>query len=57
MDSLKEAEFSDDVTPRGKQDAAANGTRQGVNNYTEWFAGDNDMRGDYYGYDGPCLVE
>jgi Raf kinase inhibitor-like YbhB/YbcL family protein len=19
-----------------------------------WFAGDNDMRGDYYGYDGPC---
>ena len=19
-----------------------------------WFAGDPDMRGDYYGYDGPC---
>lgn len=55
VDSLKEAEFSDDVTPRGKQGPqAANGTRQGVNNYTEWFAGDNDMRGDYYGYDGPC---
>ena len=53
--SLKEAEFSSDVTPRGKPGPqAANGTRQGVNNYTDWFAGDNDMRGDYYGYDGPC---
>jgi Raf kinase inhibitor-like YbhB/YbcL family protein len=19
-----------------------------------WFAGDGDMKGDYYGYDGPC---
>jgi Raf kinase inhibitor-like YbhB/YbcL family protein len=28
--------------------------RQGINDYTDWFAGDNDMRGDYYGYDGPC---
>ena len=33
---------------------AAHGARQGINNYTDWFAGDNDMRGDYYGYDGPC---
>jgi Raf kinase inhibitor-like YbhB/YbcL family protein len=53
--SLKEAEFSNDVTPRGKPGPqATNGTRQGINNYTDWFAGDNDMRGDYYGYDGPC---
>ena len=28
--------------------------RQGINDYTGWFAGDKDMGGDYYGYDGPC---
>lgn len=53
--ALKEGEFSSEVTPRGKSGPqAAHGTRQGINNYTDWFAGDNDMRGDYYGYDGPC---
>ena len=26
----------------------------GINDYTAWFAGDEQMRGDYYGYDGPC---
>ncbi|RIX41160.1 MAG: YbhB/YbcL family Raf kinase inhibitor-like protein [Rhodocyclales bacterium GT-UBC] len=47
--------FSKAVTPRGKPGPQAlHGTRQGINNYTDWFAGDNDMRGDYYGYDGPC---
>jgi Raf kinase inhibitor-like YbhB/YbcL family protein len=30
------------------------GTRQGVNNYRDWFASDPDMAGDYFGYDGPC---
>jgi Raf kinase inhibitor-like YbhB/YbcL family protein len=28
--------------------------RQGVNDYTSWFAGDPDMAGEYFGYDGPC---
>ena len=32
----------------------ADGARQGVNDYTGWFAGDEDMAGDYFGYDGPC---
>ncbi|MGA9342165.1 MAG: YbhB/YbcL family Raf kinase inhibitor-like protein [Rhodanobacteraceae bacterium] len=27
---------------------------QGLNSYTDWFAGDDAMRGDYRGYDGPC---
>ncbi|MGA8277019.1 MAG: YbhB/YbcL family Raf kinase inhibitor-like protein [Rhodanobacteraceae bacterium] len=27
---------------------------QGLNSYTEWFEGDDAMRGDYRGYDGPC---
>ena len=47
--------FSKDVTPRGKPGPQSlHGSRQGINNYTDWFASDNDMRGDYYGYDGPC---
>jgi Raf kinase inhibitor-like YbhB/YbcL family protein len=48
-------EFSNGVTPRGKSGpASTHGARQGINDYTGWFAGDHDMRGDYYGYDGPC---
>jgi Raf kinase inhibitor-like YbhB/YbcL family protein len=55
LDEIKEGEFSSDVTPRGKPGPhAPHGARQGINDYTSWFAGDNDMRGDYYGYDGPC---
>lgn len=47
--------ISSGVTARGKDGPAApNGWRHGVNNYTDWFAGDDDMSGDYYGYDGPC---
>ncbi len=47
--------FSDGVTPGGKAGPGGPlGTRQGVNDYTAWFAGDESMRGDYHGYDGPC---
>ena len=52
---IKAGEFSKEITPRGKAGPAApHGTRQGINDYTGWFAVDNDMRGDYFGYDGPC---
>ncbi|MBL8257838.1 Raf kinase inhibitor-like YbhB/YbcL family protein [Pseudoxanthomonas japonensis] len=45
---------SDGVTARGKQQPAGPaGARQGLNDYTGWFAGDAQMGGDYYGYDGP----
>lgn len=55
LNSIGEGEFSHTVTPRGKAGpSAAHGARQGVNNYTDWFANDHDMSGDYYGYDGPC---
>jgi hypothetical protein len=48
-------EFANGVVPRGKPGpAAAAGARQGINDYTHWFASDLDMSGDYYGYDGPC---
>ena len=57
--SIAAASFSDGVTARGKagpQIAASPlvGVRHGLNDYTGWFAGDADMGGDYFGYDGPC---
>lgn len=52
---IAEGEFSSAVTPHGKPGPAGpRGTRQGINDYTGWFAGDDQMSGDYYGYDGPC---
>ena len=52
---IREGEFSNGVTAGGKSGPAApRGTRQGVNDYTMWFANDKDMAGDYFGYDGPC---
>ncbi|HHH38100.1 MAG TPA: YbhB/YbcL family Raf kinase inhibitor-like protein [Sedimenticola sp.] len=54
-DGIAEGEFSAGVTARGKAGPdAPGGTRQGINSYTDWFAGDPEMEGDYYGYDGPC---
>lgn len=55
LTEIAAGEFSSEVTPRGKPGPAApRGARQGINDYTGWFAGDGDMRGDYFGYDGPC---
>ena len=55
LTEIQAGEFSDEVTPRGKSGPSAqHGARQGINDYTAWFAGDHDMRGDYFGYDGPC---
>jgi Raf kinase inhibitor-like YbhB/YbcL family protein len=46
---------SDGVTARGKAGPEApGGGRHGINDYTSWFAGDPDMKGVYYGYDGPA---
>ena len=33
---------------------ALHGARQGINDYTGWFASDPQMSGNYFGYDGPC---
>lgn len=47
-------EFSNEVTPRGKAGPAApHGARRGINDFTALFANDNDLRGEYFGYDGP----
>jgi Raf kinase inhibitor-like YbhB/YbcL family protein len=51
---IVEASQSDGVIPRGKPGPGGpGGLRHGINDYTNWFAGDANMQGDYYGYDGP----
>jgi Raf kinase inhibitor-like YbhB/YbcL family protein len=53
--SVADGEHSRQVAPKGKSGPEARqGTRHALNDYTQWFAADHDMRGDYYGYDGPC---
>ncbi|MBW2462202.1 MAG: YbhB/YbcL family Raf kinase inhibitor-like protein [Deltaproteobacteria bacterium] len=51
--SIAEGELGKGVVARGK-DAQGPRGRRGKNDYTGWFAGDADMAGDYFGYDGPC---
>ena len=45
---------STEVTARGKDGGRGAIGVRGKNDYTDWFAGDPDMEGEYYGYDGPC---
>ena len=50
-----EGQWSRGFTARGKAGPATDGpARQGLNDYTGWFAGDAQMKGNYFGYDGPC---
>ena len=52
---VRDGEFSSSVTLKGKSGPLApRNTRQGLNDYTNWFANDPNMAGDYFGYDGPC---
>ena len=53
--SIEAGAYSKEITPKGKAGPSThNETRQGINNYTDWFANDHDMAGQYFGYDGPC---
>ncbi|MEN4902620.1 YbhB/YbcL family Raf kinase inhibitor-like protein [Luteimonas sp. TWI1437] len=52
--AIEAGSASDGVTPGGKRrPPGPAGARQGLNDYTGWFAGDADMAGDWFGYDGP----
>src|SRR5690606_11955850 len=54
-EEVEECAFSNGVTPRGKGGpVAAMSARQGINDYTGWFAQDREMNGEYFGYDGAC---
>lgn len=48
-------QFSSAISTGGKPGPdSLLGTRQGLNDFTVWFGDDEEMKGDYYGYDGPC---
>ncbi|NBB92267.1 MAG: YbhB/YbcL family Raf kinase inhibitor-like protein [Gammaproteobacteria bacterium] len=55
VNELTTGECCDGITPKGKRNPPGpEGTRQGLNDYTDFLAGDPDMAGHYAGYDGPC---
>ena len=54
LHEIREGEFCRGFTARGKSGPATlHGARHGINDFTGWFSGDEAMRGDYFGYDGP----
>lgn len=54
LSAIGEGEFSRGFSARGKPGPQApHGARQGLNDYTGWFAGNVEMAGQYFGYDGP----
>lgn len=51
---LAEGSASNGVTPHGKRSPSGpSGSRQGLNDYTQWFKNNPELQGDYFGYDGP----
>jgi Raf kinase inhibitor-like YbhB/YbcL family protein len=52
--SLDAGADSSGVTAGGKPPGPAKAGVRGINNYTDWFASDEKMKGNYAGYDGPC---
>ena len=55
LKSIAEGAVCDGVTPKGKTNPPAPGNaRQGLNDYTGFMAGDPELGGEYFGYDGPC---
>ena len=52
--SLDAGSDSDGVTAGGKPGGPAKVGVRGLNSYTDWFASDDKMKGNYAGYDGPC---
>ncbi len=54
LNSISEGAASSSVLPRGKKAGEKAYGVAGINSYTDWFAGDAAMAGDYADYDGPC---
>ena len=49
-----EGAWSNGIAAGGKRNPhGPHAARHGLNGYTDWFAGNQDMGGDYFGYDGP----
>jgi len=55
VSEIKAGACADGIVARGKRTPTGPaGSRQGLNDYTSWFASDPEMGGQYFGYDGPC---
>ena len=50
---IADGSCSNGIIARGKPAGSDAGGRRGLNDYTGWFAGNAEMGGDYFGYDGP----
>jgi len=50
---LAEGEWGRGFTPRGKPAQGVHGAREGINDFSRWFANDAALAGQYHGYDGP----
>jgi len=54
VSTLNEGAASHGITQRGKPVGQTKLGLSGMNDYTQWFADDPEMKGIYGGYDGPC---
>ena len=54
INEIPEGAISNKVVTRGKKCGDTDFGFAGINNYTDWFANDEDMKGIYADYDGPC---
>lgn len=54
VNEIREGADSDGITARGKDYGETPLGIRGINDYTNWFKGDENMDGFYGGYDGPC---
>jgi Raf kinase inhibitor-like YbhB/YbcL family protein len=53
VSELSEGLDASGMTPKGKAPGRTPHGVRGLNDYTNWFAGDADLAGQYAGYDGP----
>ncbi|MEQ6885699.1 YbhB/YbcL family Raf kinase inhibitor-like protein [Salicola sp. Rm-C-2C1-2] len=51
---IEEGQESNGVVPKGKAPCKDALGKRGINDYTDFLAGDPDLAGTYAGYDGPC---
>jgi len=52
--TIEEGAFSKGGVVPGGKEGRHDSPREGVNDYTDFFAGDTELEGTYRGYDGPC---
>lgn len=51
---IEEGQESNGVVPKGKAPSKDALGKRGINDYTDFLAGDPELAGTYAGYDGPC---